>query len=205
MTKAVVFDVGHVLIDWKPVAFFARLIEDPERHRYFAREVVPLSWHGELDRGRPVAEAVAERQAAFPEFAAEIAAYYDRWLETIPGAIAGMPELIQDLRRAGYPIHAITNFAAELWPITVEAYPFLGEFDTAIVSGEVRLVKPDPAIYRLLLERTGQRAEDCLFVDDRTANVEAALNLGFDAIRFEGEPALRRALARRGMLPPITA
>ncbi|MGE0232224.1 MAG: HAD family hydrolase [Flavobacteriaceae bacterium] len=200
--RSIVFDVGHVLIDWQPVAFFRTLIADPERHAFFAREVVPLSWHSEQDRGRPIAQAVAERQAEFPDFAAEIAAYYDRWLETIPGAIDGMPELIQDLRASGYPIHAITNFSAELWPMTVEAYPFLGAFDTAVVSGEVRLIKPDPAIYRVLLERTAHRAGECVFIDDRQANIDAAAALGFDAIRFTGEPELRRELAGRGLLPP---
>ncbi|MCB1475493.1 MAG: HAD family phosphatase [Rhodobiaceae bacterium] len=198
--RSIVFDVGHVLIDWQPVAFFRTLIADPERHAFFAREVVPLSWHGEQDRGRPIAQAVAERQAEYPEFAEQIAAYYDRWLETIPGAIDGMPELIQDLRASGYPIHAITNFSAELWPMTVEAYPFLGAFDTAVVSGEVGLIKPDPAIYRVLLDRTGDRPEQCVFIDDRQANIDAAAALGFDAIRFVGQPALRHELEERGLL-----
>ncbi|MGE0846019.1 MAG: HAD family hydrolase [Flavobacteriaceae bacterium] len=198
--RCVVFDVGRVLIDWQPAAFFAARIPDAARHRFFMEEVVPMEWHQEQDRGRSLAEGVRLRQQAYPAHAADIAAFYDNWLDTIPGSMPGMDHLLADLNAHDVPCHAITNFSAELWPLTVAAHPILSWLDEVVVSGEEGLLKPDPEIFALLLERISRPAADCVFVDDLAANVDAAAALGFDAILFSGADDLRRDLARRGLL-----
>lgn len=201
--EAVVFDVGNVLLDWDPAYLYAKLIPSAEEREWFLTHVVTLGWHVEQDRGRSCADGVADLSRRFPGSSKLIAAFYDRWLETIGGPIEGSVALMEDLRGAGVPVHAITNFSAELWPKTVEAYPFLGEFDVAVVSGEVGFIKPDPRIFDALVERTGTAAGAMVFIDDRTDNVDAARQLGFQAVRFTTPEALAADLAALGL--PVSA
>lgn len=201
--KSVVFDVGNVLIDWNPAYLYASLIPDVEERDWFLTHVATLGWHEQQDRGRSCAEGVAELTKRFPGSAAFVAAFYDRWLETIKGPIEDSVEIMLELRRRGVPVHSITNFSAELWPITVDAYPFLKEFDVAVVSGEVGYIKPDPRIFDILLARTGDTAGSMVFVDDRADNVAAARQLGFQAVQFTSPVELAADLAALGL--PVSA
>lgn len=203
LPQAVVFDVGNVLLDWNPAYLYDKLIADREERAWFLTHVVTLGWHVEQDRGRPLAEGVAVLADRFPGSAGLIGAFYERWLETISGPIDGTVEIMASLKRAGVPVHALTNFSAELWPRTVEAYPFLGGFDVAVVSGEVGYIKPDPRIFDVLNARSGLNAGEMLFIDDRAENVEAASQLGFRTIRFTDADALARDLAAAGL--PVAA
>lgn len=202
-TPAIVFDVGNVLLDWRPERIYRQAIPDPHERARFMAEVVPLSWHEEQDRGRSCEDGIAERVAMFPGREKLIRDFYGRWLETIEGAIDGTVRILEDLVEQGYPVHAITNFSAELWPVTVAAYPFLGKFGVAVVSGQEGVLKPDPEIFRRLLARTGLEARDCIFIDDREDNVAAARALGFRALRFTTPQALRMELVKLGVRLPI--
>ena len=200
---AIVFDVGNVLLDWQPERIYRDTIPDAEERAWFMTHVVPLSWHEQQDLGRPCEEGIAGRVAQFPAYEARIRDFYGRWLETIAGEIPGTVRILRDLKEQGYPVHAITNFSAELWPMTVAAYPFLGEFDIAIVSGEEGVLKPDREIFRRLLDRIGLAARDCVFIDDRAEHVETARWLGFRTIRFTTPEALRMDLVKLGVRLPI--
>ncbi|MEJ8572900.1 HAD family phosphatase [Microbaculum marinum] len=196
--QAVVFDVGNVLLDWDPAYLFDTLISTAEERDWFLTHVATLGWHSMQDRGRSCAEGVADLTRRFPGSARLIEAYYERWLDTIGGTIEGSVEIMSRLRAAGVPVHTITNFSAELWPMTVEAYPFLADFDIAVVSGEVGYIKPDPRIFDVLLSRSGMSAASMVFIDDRADNVEAAAQLGFHALRFTTPEALAEDLAALG-------
>lgn len=205
--RALIFDLGGVLVDWNPRHLFDKLLPDPAQREYFLREVCPSSWNAELDRGRPFAEAVRERTALFPEWAEHIEAYQRRWPEMVGGLVPGMAALVAELRAAGAPLFAITNWSAEtFWP-TRERYPLLAGFDGSIVvSGEVGLIKPEPAIFRLALNRFGLEPADCLFIDDTEPNVLGARGVGIPATRFVDEPTLRRHPAVTAHLgDPVTA
>jgi 2-haloacid dehalogenase len=76
--------------------------------------------------------------------------------------------------------------------------PFLDAFDGIVVSGEERIVKPDPAIYRLLLDRYELSPADCLFIDDSLKNVLGARAVGMHAHHFESINGLRSELSRHG-------
>jgi 2-haloacid dehalogenase len=108
--------------------------------------------------------------------------------------------ILAELRAAGVRLLALTNWSAETFPIGAARFPFLAWFEAVIVSGEERLVKPDPAIFRLLVERHGLEPEGTVFVDDLAANVAAAAALGFRALRFSYAPSLRRDLVALGLL-----
>lgn len=203
--KAVVFDVGNVLLDWNPAALYEKLIPSAEERTWFLTHVVTPGWHAAQDRGRSCADGVAELTKRFPGSSKLIEAFYDRWLETIPGSIDGSVALMGELKAAGVPLYAITNFSAELWTITIEAYPFLKDFDEVVVSGEVGFIKPDPRIYDVLVNRTGVEPADMVFIDDRADNVDAAQQLGFRAIRFTTPEALGEDLAGLGLPVSLAA
>ncbi len=199
--RAVVFDVGNVLYDWNIAYLYAKLISDPDRLSWFLSNVVTPEWHFQHDAGRPAAETAAELIARFPDEQPLIEIYAPRWLETISGPVPGMIELVEALRRAGWPLYAITNFSAEFWPRFRATAPVFDHFRDIVVSGEERLTKPDPAIYHLARNRFGLAAGAGLFIDDRADNVAAARACGFEAVLFENAAQLRGELVARALLP----
>ncbi len=201
MIHTIIFDLGNVLIGWQPRALFAQVFETPEEVDYFLQHVATLEWNEKQDAGRTIAEGTAELIAEHPKFEREIRIYYDRWMETITGAIPGTVEILEALKASGkYRLLGLTNWSHELFPWARDTFPFLELFEDILVSGEVGLQKPDPAIYRLLHDTYDLDGyADCLFIDDSLRNVEAARKEGLDTIRFEHPDQLRRELAARGI------
>jgi 2-haloacid dehalogenase len=198
---AVVFDVGNVLYGWDPDAFLVRQIADDEARLRFIEDVDLYAWHETLDGGRPYDEAAAELEEKFPQYAALIAAWSDRFGETISGPVPGVHAIVEALDARGVPLFAITNFSADFWPpFFARERAFFDRFRDVIVSGEVKLLKPDPAIYYLALDRFGLRPADALFVDDRQINVEAACAVGMAGHLFTDAADLRARLVAEGLL-----
>ena len=198
--KAVVFDLGGVLIDRDPRHLYRKLLADEAAVEEFLATVCTPEWNAEQDRGRPFAEGVAELVERSPAHAAAITAYSERWEEMLGGDIAGAVELLAELRATGVPLYALTNWSAETFGIARRRFGFLDWFDGVLVSGEEKMVKPDPRFFRLLLDRFGLDPEATFFVDDSEANVAAARRLGLDAVRFTSPEQLRRDLDARGLL-----
>jgi 2-haloacid dehalogenase len=194
-----VFDIGNVLIQWDPRHLYRKVFADPARMDWFLTEVCTSDWNLEQDRGRPFAEAVAERIALYPDLAAEIRAYDERWHEMVPGAIAESVALLEALRASGVRTFAITNFSTEKFALARARFAFLNTFEGVVVSGEEKVLKPDPAIYRTLLERYGLAAGDCLFIDDSEKNVDGARAVGMHGHHFTNPAALASALRRHGL------
>ena len=198
--KAAVFDLGGVLIDWDPRYLYRKLLADEGEVEEFLATVCTPEWNAEQDRGRPFAEGVAELVERHPAHAAAIAAFHERWPEMLGGDIPGAVELLAELRATGVPLYALTNWSAETFVVARERFAFLDWFDGLLVSGEERIIKPDPAIFELLLDRFGLDPGSTFYVDDSPANVAAAAALGLDAVRFTGPGQLRRDLAARRLL-----
>jgi 2-haloacid dehalogenase len=198
---AVVFDVGNVLYGWDPDSFLVRQVADDDARLRLIEEADLYGWHETLDGGRPYAEAAAELTEKFPEYAAVIAAWSDRFGETISGPVPGMHELVADLDENGVPLFAITNFSADFWPpFQAKEKAFFARFRDIVVSGEEKLLKPDPAIYFLALDRFRLHPAEALFVDDRQINVEGALAVGMRAHLFVDAADLRARLVAEGLL-----
>jgi 2-haloacid dehalogenase len=198
--STVVFDVGGVLIDWNPRYLYRKLLPDDPAVERFLNEVCTPEWNGEQDRGRPWAEAVAHLAVRFPEHAALISAYDARWGEMVAGAFDDSVAVLGELRSAGVPLYALTNFSTDKFRQARERFEFLNWFDGIVVSGEERLVKPDPRIYQVLLDRYGLRVESTVYLDDAPANVAAARALGMVGLHFTGAARLRSDLARLGAI-----
>ena len=198
---AAVFDVGNVLYGWDPHSFLARQIPEDEARLRFIDETGLWDWHDALDGGRPFAEASAELSGKFPHYAEHISAWGERFGETISDPMPGVHALVEALDARGVPLFAITNFSADFWPPFREKEDaFFRRFRDIVVSGEEKLLKPDPAIYRLALERFGLAAEESLFIDDRVINVEGAEAAGMSAHLFTSAEALERRLREEGLL-----
>jgi 2-haloacid dehalogenase len=198
--RALVFDLGGVVVDWNPRNLYRKLFTDPDAMERFLAEIGFAEWNLEQDRGRPFSDGVAILSQAFPHHAELIGAYDHRWEESISGPIAGTVEILGELQAAGYPLAALTNWSAEKFELVARKYDFAGWFDPLVVSGTERVCKPDPRIFRLLLDRAGWKAEECVFIDDSPPNVVAAADLGFRAVHFESPEQLRQELEKRGLL-----
>ncbi|WP_413070640.1 HAD-IA family hydrolase [Sphingomonas sp. 1P08PE] len=200
MATAVVFDVGRVLYDWDPRFLYERLIPEDQALDAFLRDVLTHDWHFQHDAGRDFAETSAELIALHPQHAGLIAAWGPRFLESIPGPVAGMHALVERLDAAGVPLFAITNFSHEFWPpFRAQEAALFDRFREIVVSGAEKLVKPDAAIYRLALARFGLAAEDAVFIDDNAANVAGAAAVGMHAILFTGVDDLVSRLRELGL------
>jgi 2-haloacid dehalogenase len=206
--RTVIFDLGGVLIDWDPRYLYRKLMPGREAEmEAFLSEVCNQGWNHQQDAGRSLAEAtealLAEHVhliARQPEMRDLIEAYYGRWGEMLGGPIEGTLAILAELRASGVPLYALTNWSGETFPIALERYEFLGWFDGIAVSGELGVCKPDPRIYRYLIERHDLDPEEVLFIDDHEANVEAARDLGMTALRFQDPARLRAELAAVGLL-----
>ena len=200
MIRAVVFDVGRVLVQWDMRHLFAKMIRDESELDWFLQNVVTTEWHFQADAGRAVADMVAERKAEFPGYADHLDAYATRFNETIPGPVPGSYEIVEALAHRQVPLFAITNFGAEFWAGFRPTQPVFDHFHDIVVSGVEKLHKPDPAIFHLALDRFGLAEGEGLFIDDSPPNVEAARANGFHAHRFIDAPTLRAELVALGLL-----
>lgn len=198
--RAVVFDVGRVLFHWDLRFLFGKLIPDPARLDWFLTHVVSEQWHFQHDAGRDLGEMVAERKAQFPGCEDLLDAYATRFNETIPGPVAGTAELVDRLAANNVPLFALTNFATDFWNDFRPHHPVFSHFHDIVVSGDEKVSKPDPRIFRIAQQRFGHPAHELLFIDDNIANVAGARAQGWQAVHFTCAHALEEELVRRGLL-----
>lgn len=196
--SAIVFDIGNVLIHWDMALLYNQIFADQASMNRFLAETDLFGWNLEQDRGRSWQDAEAELIPRFPHYESQIRAFRGRWHEMVPGAIDGTVEIKARLKALDVPLYAITNFAADTFAETQERFPTLKDFIDIVISADEKLVKPDPAIYQVLLERNDLVAETCLFIDDSLPNVEAARSVGMMAHHFQGPDGLGEELRSLG-------
>lgn len=196
----VIFDLGGVLIDYNPRYLFRKVFDNKEKMEDFLENVCTPEWNVAQDAGRPIAEAVAELHTRHPDMHNQISAYYGRWLEMLNGAIEGTVDILGELRSRKTPLYALTNFSSETFPLAWNLFDFLAWFEDILVSGQEKLLKPDPAIYQRLLERNGLRASECVFIDDAPENVAGAEAAGLRAVLFRSPEKLRQDLENFALL-----
>ncbi len=197
---AVVFDIGNVLISWNPERWYDGQIGPEARAAFFA-EVPIEAMNLAVDRGADLSAEVEALAARHPAWAREIRWWRDRWLELCAPAIPESVRLLERLRRRGVPVYALTNFGVATFQIARGAYPFLDSFDRAFVSGQLRMLKPEPGIYAAVEEGTGHPPERLLFADDRPENVAAAAARGWRVHLFDGPGGFAARLVAEGLLP----
>ncbi|MED5550731.1 MAG: HAD family phosphatase [Pseudomonadota bacterium] len=199
-TKAVLWDLGNVLLDWSPRRFYEKLFRTPEEVDHFLGEVCTMDWHAAHDRGVPMAENREHLIAKYPHYEDAIRAWETGLDGMLDGSVPGTDVVMDTLAGRGVPQYALTNLPAE-WVEPVKAlYPQMAHMRDVIVSAHEGVIKPDRRIYEITAARLPFAPEEVVFFDDREENVTAARTFGFDAEVFEGEGPLKAALAARGLL-----
>lgn len=201
MIETVVFDLGGVLLDWDPRYLFRKLLPDEAAVDAFLRTVCPRDWHVRQDAGRSCAEAIAERTALFPAQAGLIDAFYTRFDEMIGGVIEDTAALVDELHARGMPLYALTNWPGDTFH-HAGRFAVMARFRGVVVSGHEGVMKPDPRIFRILIDRYALRPAHTLFIDDVRDNVDAAARAGLRTHLFIGADDLRGRLAREGLIAP---
>lgn len=197
---AVVFDLGGVLINWNPRHLYRKIFgEDEAGMEAFLTNVCNTAWNDCQDRGRSWAEAIADAAARYPAHESNIKAYHERWAEMLAGSIEGTVAVLEELKDRGVRLLALTNWSAETFHIAEERFAFLQWFEGILVSGREHLMKPDPAIFQLLIKRYQLEPSSTVFIDDSKGNVEAAINERLRGLHFSGADKLRQDLALLGL------
>ncbi len=198
--STIIFDLGGVLIDWNPRYLYRKLISDPERLEAFLNDIVSPEWNSSMDAGRPFSEAVETLSRQHPEHKDLIKAYHQRWPEMLGGPIGGTVEILKELvQNKNSRIIGLSNWSAETFLHARARFDFLKLFETILVSGEEKLIKPDPKFYRLLDSRLNVDFSKAVFIDDVQRNIDAAQSLGLRSILFKSPEQLRADLKNLGV------
>jgi 2-haloacid dehalogenase len=190
----IVFDLGMVLIEWDPRHLYRKVFADQDKMEWFLAHVCTGEWNMAQDAGRSFDDGVAEATARFPEYAAEIAMFRDRWMEMVPGSISGSVAILEELHSKNVPLFAVTNWNGDTFRATRDRFAFLSLFRDIVVSGDEHIIKPDPAIFHLLAKRNGIDLKDSMFIDDSMKNVVGAEAVGMKGQHFTSPESLRAAL-----------
>lgn len=200
MASKLLWDVGNVVVRWNPRTLYSQVFENPADCDRFLSSVCTMDWHTAHDRGVTFAENRGPLLARFPEYSDQIHAWETRWWDMFSGAIPETESAIEALALRGVPQFGLTNMSQETFPGTIAMSPAFRHIRAFVVSGDEGLIKPDPAIFELTLDRFGLDPADTLFVDDSAANIATARALGFDVHHFTDPAALLPALEARGLL-----
>ncbi len=198
--KTIVFDLGGVFVDWNPRYLYRKIFSSCEEMEWFLSHVCSNVWNARQDAGRTFAEGAEILKKEYPSYASQIDMYFSRWSEMFGPDIAGTKEIFWELKAKGFKVYGLTNWSEETFPKAKEMFEVFRQLDGVLVSGEEKLIKPDPRIYQRFLEKFSLRAEKCIFIDDNAANVSAAHTVGMDGIHFQHAQQLREELQKRGIL-----
>jgi len=200
MKKAIVFDFGGVLIDWSPYHLYRKLLPSDDAVREFLEEINFSEFNKKLDAGYSFSKMKEELLLKYPRQQELVRAFFERWMECTGDAIQPTVDIMLEVKAAGYPVYGLSNWSHETFPRLMHRYPFLPLLDDYLLSGMAGVAKPDEEIFRLFLQRIGRSAEDCIFIDDAQANIDAANRLGFTGILYTTAPQLRADLVHLGVL-----
>lgn len=201
---ALVFDFGGVLVEWDPRHLYRKVFNGDEgAMERFLEEVDFYEWNQKQDAGRTFAEAVAELCREYPQHCELIRLYDLRYEESIAGTIEANIALLEKLKSSGYALFGLSNWPEEKYRLVRPKFAFFDLFDEVIISGEVKVAKPDRRIFTILLQRAGRQPWQCVYIDDSKVNVEVARELGFRCIHYRSSEQLQTELAANGVV--ITA
>lgn len=199
MIHNIVFDIGNVLTDFRWKEFLMDKGFDKEMIRRIAKASVESPLWKEIDRGEWDREKLMEEFVKLdPEIEEELHLAYDNVHGMVTPRDYAIP-WIKELKEKGYRVYYLSNFSDKAYEECADALEFIPHTDGGILSYREKMIKPDPKIYRCLLERYGLKAEECVFLDDLEVNVEAARAEGFAGIVFETKEQAERELALLGV------
>lgn len=198
--NTVIFDLGGVLIDWNPRYLYRKIFKTEEEITWFLENICTSAWNDEQDAGRSFEEATADLIRKHPEYREPIAAWYERWQETIAGPIQGTVDILKQVKDSGkFRLYALTNWSAETFPWAMSNFDFLHWFEGIVVSGVEKCRKPLPEFFHILFDRYNVNPQEAIFIDDNLKNIEGAKALGLHTIVFKSPEQLHADLRRQNL------
>lgn len=200
MIRNIIFDMGNVLIHWRPDLFLEREGLPEEDRALLLRELFGSVEWIQMDRGTlSLQDGIDAVNRRLPErLHGEARELTVSWWQRHLLPVEGMSDLVRELKGLGYGIYLLSNAKSDL-PEYFGRIPGSEYFDGRIVSADWKLLKPQPELYRVLFREYGLKPEECFFADDLNINIEAAVLVGMSGAIFRGADDLRRALIRAGV------
>ena len=192
----IIFDLGGVLIDWNPKYVYRNVFDGDEgKVDWFLNNICTSEWNVAHDAGRSLKEGTDLLINQYPEYESWIRIYYDHWPDMLGGPISDSVSILQQLKQSNaYNLYALTNWSAETFPVALDRFDFLGQFEGIVVSGAEKTRKPFQKIYEITLARYNITPENAVFIDDNFDNVQAAKESGINGIHYKSATQLLNEL-----------
>lgn len=205
MIKNLIFDFGNVLVYYDYDKFLSSVVSDPGERSAFKKVVCSPAFLDRCDRGdEPFPAMIRALQDRYPQWKTLLDHYRDRQLDLIEKEFPGMRDLLAKLKSQGFGLYGLTNWSATVYPV-IDKFDIFRMLDGWVISSEEHLIKPEKGIYLLLCEKFGLKPEECLFADDKEANVEGARSAGMEAILFQDAGQFGKALEEYIRMPGLNA
>ena len=178
------FDLGGVFFDWDPKFFFTKIISDKDEMDFFLTKVCNDEWNLAQDSGRSIEDGEKDIIRKFPQYENLIKLYYPNHRKMIKGTFQSSIDILMKLKQDNYECFVLSNWSAETFIDIPQEFKFMKNFNGLLISGEDKLVKPDPKIYLLAIDRFNLDSQNTIFIDDKLININAAKELGFKTIHL---------------------
>lgn len=195
MIKNIIFDIGNVLLEFKPLDYLKRTFNDDNIEKLLYKEIFQCEEWLHLDRGiltqDEVIKVISLRN---PKYEVHIKKCMDNWIDILT-PIEGTVKILSELKEKGYKLYLLSNFHSLAFEAVYSRYDFFKYFDGGIISYKENLLKPESEIYTKLLDTYNLNAKECLFIDDTLVNIEAASRLRINTVHFESCEMLGKSLS----------
>jgi len=178
------FDLGGVFFDWDPKNFFKDKFDNQSEMNFFLDNICNNDWNLQQDKGRLIIDAENDLISKFPNYEEKIKMYYPNHRKMIKGIFHESIELLYELKKKNYSCYILSNWSSETFEGMTDEYNFLKDFDGMIISGDIKLVKPDKKIFELAIEKFNLTPNETIFIDDRIENINSAQNLNFKTVHL---------------------
>lgn len=188
MIKNVIFDLGNVLIDFKPIKYIKSLGYDDEKALEIFNKTIKDSIWADMDRGiyRDKESYVKAFKTKYPEIQDDIDKFLGGpWIENVIFPLKDNLKMIDLVKEKGLKYYILSNYPKDAFEYTYDMCPFIQNGDGMVISYDVLMIKPDKNIYLKLLDKYGLKANECLFIDDLDINIEGAKSVGINAFVFK--------------------
>ena len=193
----IIFDLGGVLVDWNPEYVFLKEFKgDRKKMKWFLENICTMDWNEQMDAGKLIKDATNEKIKEFPQHEQLIRMYYDKWENMLKGEISDTVNILKALHSTDYKLFALTNWSAETFPVAIKRFDFLKLFDGIVVSGQIKMLKPEKEIYEYILNKYKLKSSECIFIDDRLSNVKGAELVGMHGIKFDTSQQMKSELKK---------